>query len=234
MIYFNGRALESVAPVRIADISISPIKLSVTARQRPVEAGAEFVRIRGGARTVGITFSILTENIEARQRALQNITDWARTPEPGVLRLPGNDGRYLECICTGLPEPSMRQWWESRLRLTFTTVGNPYWTSDVEHSAACGTAFTVLGSAEPLMQIRHTLPETYGFEVEYSRSDESMSWWSIPAGNLVIDLNRQTAAVDGASIMDQYNYADSVFLLPKTGTQTITGIGTIFWRERWQ
>lgn len=233
MIYFKGRALESVAPVRIADINVSPIKLSVTARQRPIQFGADFVRIGGGSRTITITFAVLVDNFEARQRALQNIADWARSPEPGILRLPGNDGRYLEAICTGLPEPSMRQWWESRLRLTFSTFGNPFWTSDAQKSAACGSAFTVLGSAPPLMEIRHTFDSDYSLTVTYELDEDEMSLSQIPAGNLVIDLNRQTIKVNGASIM-QYYVPTSAFLIPRTGQQTIEGTGTVYWRERWQ
>jgi hypothetical protein len=49
MIVFNGTALESVAPVMIEDIRISPISLGVTARERPVRFGADFVRMTGGA-----------------------------------------------------------------------------------------------------------------------------------------------------------------------------------------
>lgn len=60
-----------------------------------------------------------------------------------------------------------------------------------------------------------------------------MSFTTIPKGSLVIDLNKQTAAVGNTSIM-QYYKLNSAFLLPRTGQQTITGTGTIKWRERWE
>jgi hypothetical protein len=50
---------------------------------------------------------------------------------------------------------------------------------------------------------------------------------------MIIDLNRQTAAVNGVSFMQNYTFG-SHFIQPKNGTQTITGTGTIKYRERWE
>jgi hypothetical protein len=60
-----------------------------------------------------------------------------------------------------------------------------------------------------------------------------MTFSSIPVGNMVIDLDAQTAAVGGSSIMSGYQASGS-FIIPKTGTQTITGTGTVKYRERWE
>ena len=231
MIVFNGTALESVAPVMIEDIRISPISLGVTARERPVRFGADFVRMTGGSRTVAITFSVLTENREARTRQLQAITDWARTEAEGILKLPDLPERYLNCICTGLPEPSARQWWESKLRLVFSTVSDPYWNDIEEKHEACGTAFTVLGSAPPRMQIRYTNPSSGG--LIYSDGTDTITLGSVGAGNLMIDLNHQTIQLGSSSIMNQYSFGSS-FIQPRTGNITITGSGNVYWRERWQ
>lgn len=232
MIYFNSRALEAIAPVKIEDIRVSPISMNATARQRPISWGQQFVRMTGGARTVTITFALLTNDHTTRQRQLQQITQWARSDKPGKLSLPFRDNMYLECICTQLPEPSTRQWWESRLGLTFTTMDNPYWTSIAEKSAACGTTFFVGGGAPPLMRIERSLTAAANNQ-SYSDGTDTMTFSSIPAGALEIDLNRQTAAVDGTSIMPQYTF-DSSFILPKIGTQTVIGTGTVYWRERWE
>ena len=60
-----------------------------------------------------------------------------------------------------------------------------------------------------------------------------MQFSLVPAGNLVIDLNKQTAAVSGASIM-QYFGATGTFIEPVIGAnQIINGTGTIKFRERW-
>lgn len=231
MILFNGVALEQVAPVKIVDIRVSPIQMTATARQRPVQWGADFVRMTGGSRTVDIEFALLTQHRDTRQHQLQAVTRWARSDAPGRLDIPNRRGAYLEAICTALPEPSYRQWWESKLRVVFTTFDNPYWTSIAEKSAACGTPFVALGDAPPLMRITRTLSSAAANQT-YSNGSESMTFSAIPAGELIIDLNRQTAAVGGESIMGAYAFGSS-FLLPRTGAQTITGTGTVTWRERW-
>lgn len=232
MIEFNGIGLESIAPVKIDDIEVSPIRMNATARQRPIRWGADFVRMTGGSRTVTITFALLTMDANLRRQQLDQITAWARSDQPQKLTLPTFPGVYLECICTELPAPSMRQWYQDKMRIVFTTYDNPYWTSENEKSVACGTQFTALGNAEPLMRVERTLASAAASQA-YSNGEETMTFSSIPAGNLVIDLNRQTAAVDGQSIMQYYTFS-SAFILPRTGAQTITGTGTVIWRERWE
>ena len=236
MIVFNGIALEQVAPVKVVDIRVSPIQMTATARQRPVVWGADFVRMTGGSRTVSIEFALLTDDMETRNNQLAAVTRWARSDRPGRLQIPNRRGVYLEAMCTALPEPSLRQWWESKLRIVFTTYDNPYWTSISEKSVACGTAFVALGDAPPLMRIERTLSSAVSSTQTYGNGSESMSFSAIPAGNMVIDLNRQTAAVTSgsttSSIMGNYSFASS-FLIPRTGSQTITGTGTVKWRERW-
>ena len=195
--------------------------------------GADFVRLTGGSRTVSIEFALLTDNRDTRQTQLREITRWARSATSGRLELPNRRGVYLEAVCTALPEPSLRQWWESKLRIVFTTFDNPYWTSVGLKSAACGTAFMVLGDAPPLMQIVRTLTEKAVTPQTYSNGVESMTFSEIYAGNMTIDLNRETASVGGVPIMYAYTY-DSHWIPAKTGLQTITGTGTVLWRERWE
>lgn len=233
MIIYDGIALEDVAPVKIEDVRVSSIPISATARQRPVTWGADFVRITGGSRTVTITFGLLTMDTDERAAELSRITAWARKTEPKKLRLPWRTGKYLECICTTLPDPSARQWWESKLRIVFTTYDNPYWTADDAKTASCGsTPFAVMGDAPPLMQITRTLTDAATNQA-YVGGGRTMTFSNIPAGNLVIDLNKQTAAVSGTSIMSNYAFG-SRFIRPQTGAQTITGTGTVVWRERWE
>jgi hypothetical protein len=50
---------------------------------------------------------------------------------------------------------------------------------------------------------------------------------------MVIDLNAQTAQVGNTSIMQYYQPSGS-FIIPRTGAQTITGTGTVKYRERWE
>ena len=232
MIVFNGVSLESVANVKIEDIRVSPIKLNPVARGRAIRFGSEFVRMGGGERTVTITFALLDQNEINRHAAIMAISQWAKTDAEYRLELPNEPNRYLTCVCTSKPEPSTRQWWESKLRLVFTCYDNPYWTSKNEKSVSCGTSFNVLGDAPPLMTIERTLTSTASNQT-YSNSTESMTFTTVPSGTMTIDLNRQTAVVGSSSIMEYYNPSGR-FIIPKTGTQTISGTGTVKYKERWE
>ena len=195
MIVFNGIALESVAPVKIEDIRVSPIALNPVVRPRAIRFGSDFVRMAGGTRTVTITFAILDDNRITRHESLMNLTKWAKSDGEYKLELPTDPNRYLMAVCTAHPEPSTRQWWESKLRLVFTCYDNPYWTSKAEKSVACGTQFTVLGDAPPLMRIERTVSGSAASNQSYSNSAQTMTFSTIPVGDMVIDLNNQTAAV---------------------------------------
>ena len=231
MIVFDGISLESVAPVRIDDIRVSPVNMNPVIRARAIDAGAQFVRMRYGERTVAITFAVQVENRTERENFLMNISKWAKSDKAYRLELPNHPDLYLEAVCTGKPEPSFRQWWEAKLRLVFTAYDNPFWTSKIEFTAACGTAFHVLGDAPPMMKIVRTLSSTASNQ-SYSLDNRTMTFSAIPTGDLVIDINKQTAAVGGGSIMSSYDTA-SKWIIPRTGSQTITGTGNVKYRERW-
>ena len=231
-IIFDGAALESVAPVRVEDIRVSPVRLSPVVRPRAIQFGSDFVRMNGGERTITITFALLLRDMVARAEALANISQWAKTDAEYRMELPNDPLRYLQCVCTSKPEPSTRMWWESKLRLVFTCYNNPFWTSKAEKAVSCGTQLVVLGDAPPLMRIERTLSASASNQT-YSNGTESMTFSQIGAGNLVIDLNRQTAAVGTTSIMQYYQPA-SHFLPAKTGVYTISGTGTVKFRERWE
>lgn len=231
MIYFHSTALESIAPVMIEDIRVGPIIQTPVARDRPINAGQTFIRAHEVTRSVGITFAIMEQHPDIRQRYIEAITDWALTDAPAAMQLPNHANKLLDVICTGLPEPSTRQWWESRLNLNFTAY-DPFFYDAVEKSVSCGTSFTVKGNAPPKMRIERTLSSSAS-NAQYSDGTNTMKFSTIPAGNLVIDLNKQTAAVGSTSIMQYYSF-DSSFIIPAVGSQTITGSGTVKWRERWQ
>ena len=232
MIIFNGVALESVAKVMVEDIRVSPIQYSPVTRPRAIQYGSDFVRMRGGERTISITFALLERDPVIRNEMLMAISKWARTDAEYMLELPQDPSRCLYCVCTAKPEPSLRQWWESKLRLVFTCFENPYWTDKSEKTEACGTEFTVYGDAPPLMRIIRTLSDAANNQ-SYSNSVQTMSFSTIPAGSLNIDLNRQTAVVGSTNIMENYKPSSS-FLIPRTGKQTITGTGGVKYRERWE
>ena len=229
MIIFDGIDLASVANVKIEDINVGPIQQSPVARARVIRGGAQFIRPHDGTRIVTVTFQIPEENPVVREQTVLNLTAWAKQ-YPCKLELPFAPDKYLMAACTELPNPSARQWWQI-LRLVFTCF-DPYWISKAEKSVACGTQFVALGDAPPIARIERTLSESAS-DQSYTLGSNTITFSTIPAGNMVIDLDRQTARVGNDSIMQYYN-VNSKWLVPAVGAQTITGTGTVKWRERWR
>lgn len=233
MIVFDGISLNSIAGIKVKDVQVSPIQYDEVTRPRAIRGGSDFVRSRAGTRTVVITFALIEENDINRQAALLAISQWAKNDKEYRLDLPGHPEHYLMAICTDKPEPSLRQWWESKLRLVFTCYNNPYWNAKDEKSVACGTAAYIFGDAPPLMRIERTVSGSAASNQTYSLDGRSMTFSSIPVGNMVIDLDNQTAIVGNIDIM-QYYIVNSRFLVPRTGSVNIAGTGTVKYRERWQ
>jgi predicted phage tail component-like protein len=227
MIQFNGIAMDGAANVRLTDIVVSPMQVRETVRERTLRSGADFVRVTGGTRTVTVSFVLLDQDRTRRQEALLAVNAWACSDTPGRIVLHDHPGRYLTRICTSYPEPSLRQWWGT-MQIVWTCY-DPYWYAMQEKTVPCGTAFRALGSAAPYVRITDTV-ETAGSRT-YSDGTNTMTFSDVPAGALEIDLERQTAAVDGASIMQGFAFT-SAFLPPRR-EMTITGSGTVHYRERW-
>ena len=233
MIVFDGISMNSIAGIKVKDVQVSPIQYDEVTRPRAIRGGSDFVRSRAGTRTVVITFALIEENDINRQAALLAISQWAKNDKEYRLDLPGHPEHYLMAICTDKPEPSLRQWWESKLRLVFTCYNNPYWNAKDEKSVACGTAAYIFGDAPPLMRIERTVSGSAASNQTYSLDGRSMTFSSIPVGNMVIDLDNQTASVGNTDIMQYYN-VNSRFIVPRTGSVNIAGTGTVKYRERWQ
>ena len=230
MIIFDGKALESIAPIKIDDIHVSPVTYNPIARERAIRAGAEYVRMRKGTRQIRITFAIQEQNRINRHEMLLAVNAWAKSDKEYILELPQDPNRYLECVCTQKPDPSLRQWWEAKLTLVFTCFENPFWTDKGEKSVACGTQFVVNGDDIPFMRIERTLSSAASNQ-SYSDGTNTMTFSSIPSGDMVIDLNKQTAQVGTTDIM-QYLNPSGLFIEPRLVVQTITGTGTVKYRER--
>lgn len=237
MIVFDGVSLDSVAGVKIEDVRVSPIEFDEVNRPRAIRGGSDFVRSRAGTRTVSITFALLEMNKVNRQKELLAISQWAKNDKEYKLELPGHPELYLMAICTGKPEPSLRQWWENKLRLVFTCYDNPYWNAKAEKSVACGSTAFILGDAPPLMRIERTVSGSAVSNQSYSLDGKTITFSTIPVGKAVIDLDNQTAwSKSGSTItgLMQYYNVNSRFLIPRTGSVKITGTGTVKYRERWQ
>ena len=216
----------------VEDIVVSPIQMNPVVRQRPVGFGADFIRNGGGTRTVTITFAMLVEDRDEREAGMQDVRDWAYSTTEKTLHLPMFANRHLECICTQFPDHTYRKWWENKLKVVFTCFDNPFWTSDELIEVKAGNIFSIGGSATPLITIERS-GTTKLTNQTFASKKESMTFTEIPAGDLVIDLNRQTAAIGNSSIMKNYK-TNSTWIVPKIGAnQYINGVGTIKYRERW-
>ena len=232
MIKFNGKDLTDLFPVKIDDITVSPIQLNPVARQRAIQYGAEFVRIGGGERTVTVTFALLDMDINNREQVMNDLREWASIGKEYTLELPQYANRHLECAVTQLPDYSYRKWWENKLRIVFTCYNNPYWTSNELIEVPCGTSFSIGGSAPPLMTIERKGNNPIANQT-FSNGTASMTFTTIPAGNMVINLSKQTAAIGKTSFMKYYK-PTSTWITPNVGAnQKITGVGTVKYRERW-
>ena len=231
MIKFNGVELTDIAPVKIEDIVVSPIPLNPIARERAIAYGSEFIRMGGGDRTITVTFALLDMDSVTREESFNAIRTWAQTETEQTIELPQYETRHLECICTQFPDYSYRKWWENKIKLVFTCYSNPYWTSNELVEVPCGTTFAIGGSAPPRMTIERNGGKLT--DATYSTSSATMSFSQIPSGKMVIDLNRQTAAIGKTSIMKYYS-PTSKWIVPKIGAnQYINGDGTVKYRERW-
>jgi hypothetical protein len=82
------------------------------------------------------------------------------------------------------------------------------------------------------MRIERTL-DSSASDQSYGLGGNTITFSTIPAGKLVIDLDHQTAVVGTTNIMQYYN-VNSRFLIPSTGGMKVTGTGTVYYRERWQ
>ena len=232
MISFDGIDILSVANVKIEDVRVSAIQLSPLARARSTSAGSVFVRNRPGTRTVSVTFALLKQDRASRQAALMAVSAWAKTDREYKLELPGHPDHFLCAVCTAKPDPSLRQWWEAKLKIVFTCYNDPFWNDKVEKSIACGTEFFVLGDAPPRMRIERTLAADAS-DQSYTMDGKTITFSTIPEGDMVIDLNAETAKVGSTSIM-QYYAMTSRWPDLHPGVNEVTGTGTVRYRERWQ
>lgn len=234
MVEYNGVTLESVAPVRIIDIALSPPAMTVAAQGHVLTDGARFIRRKRGERTVTITFALLTEDYATRRAQLAAITAWASSPVSAPLCIATEPGGYLQAVCTTYPSQSARQFWEV-LTLAFTAY-DPRFIDCAEYT---------LPASRPVI-VAHNEPPAMRIEQDVSTPISNPSWalgahklqlsGSVGVGRLVIDFERQTITLNGQSIMNQLTI-DSRFFIMKQGANAITCTGgaggILYWRERW-
>lgn len=233
MIVYRGISITDVAPVEIADIVVGTVKRNAVTSERPTRPGVNFVRITDNIRTVAITIADLTNDEETRLAEIDAINAWAAGDEPGRLVLPYRDGKYLDAVCTQYIEPSYRQWWETKLKLTFTAY-DPYFNDPAERTAALGTAVRFTGSAEPLIRIETTLAAAAS-ELEWTDGTNTLTLsGEIPAGKITVNLNRQTVTdKDGNSLSSLITLASRFPEITRVMNISCDDGGNLVWRERY-
>jgi hypothetical protein len=91
---------------------------------------------------------------------------------------------------------------------------------------------TFTGSAEPLVRIETTLEEAASSLVWSDGTNTLTLSGTIPVGTVTVDLNRQTVRhSNGTSLSPLITLASRFPAI--TRKMTITGPGTIYWRERY-
>ena len=233
MIVYRGISITDVAPVEIADIVVGTVKRNAVTSDRPIAPGVNFVRVTDNVRTVAITIADLTNDEETRLSEIDAINAWAAGDEPGRLVLPYRGGKYLNAVCTQYVEPSYRQWWETKLKLTFTAF-DPYFCDPAENTAALGTAVQFTGIAEPLVKIVTTL-ESSASGLSWTDGTNTLTLsGTIPAGIITVDLNRQTVKDgDGNSLSNKITLGSRFPEIKRTMTITCASGGNLVWRERY-
>lgn len=236
MIVFRGISITDVAPVNIADIVVGTVKRNAVTSERPLRPGVNFVRITDNIRTVAITIADLTNDEETRLSEIDAINAWAAGDEPGRLVLPYRGGKYLDAVCTQYIEPSYRQWWETKLKLTFTAY-DPYFCDPVEKRLDAdlgGATVKVVGSAEPLMRITQ-YPEVQVSSLYWTVNGKTVTIsGTIPAGAYTLDLNRQTITDGNGNNFSSMITLASRFPEFSKSMTVVTGLdSTVFWRERY-
>jgi len=233
MIVYRGISITDVAPVNIADIVVGTVKRNAVTSDRPLKPGVNFVRITDNIRTVAITIADLTNDEDTRLAEIDAINAWAAGDEPGRLVLPYRGGKYLDAVCTQYIEPSYRQWWETKLKLTFTAY-DPYFCDPAESTAALGTDVRFTGSAEPLVRIVTTLADSASSLVWTDGTNTLTLSGTIPAGDITVDLNSQTVKdKDGNSLSSLITLASRFPEIKRTMNISCEDGGNLVWRERY-
>ena len=227
MISFGGAFLEDVSPVRVISAAVGPAGVRPLAHQLPGR-GARLVRVSYAARQVIIRFVLTDGDAGMAAEHLMRINEWAGGAEEKRLTLPGCGAAHLMAVCTELPSLELSRAGDGVMRLRFTAF-DPFWRADAEKSSPAGEVF-IGGSAPPLMRLTCRV-ESAG-DVVWRCGGVKTRFADVPPGCLTVDLNDNTAELDGVSVINRFDPAGA-FIKPQTGRIALSGPGRIIWRERW-
>lgn len=228
---FDGVDIETISPVKIIDITVGQPKQSVVTAPRPISPGQAFIRSTYTTRVITVQFALLITSPIEREAALQALRAWAHPGQPGTLTVDSRPGQSITAVCTGLPDPSMRQWWEDKLKITFTCY-DPLFVDITEQTAASGAQAVVLGDAPPLAYLTIDVGSGYNTVTVTDGTRTLTLSGQMSAGTITIDLEHEkiTHSVDGniSSLLT----LTSRFPQLKIGINTITG-AILHYKPRW-
>jgi phage-related protein len=228
MIRFNNIALESIVPFLRNTISVSPPKVDLTWQDKTLAHGSRFMRRRYEPREIKIDIYLPIVSAEQRAHFINLIYGWVNYDEPMPLELPNIPGKYIMASAEKLPDPTTREWWE-KLSITFI-AGDPFFIDSSYSAATNGTVFAVYGDSVASAYIIES-----GVSINPSwvlDGDKSISLDGAFIGTMKIDLDDNMVYLDDISQMEYVTLASRFFeLVP--GIHTITGAGTLYYKQRW-
>ena len=151
MIEFNGQSISDIAPVKILNVAVSSPKPSVIARPIARKDGQVPVYRTNTTRTVTVTFNLLSQEQEQRVWWIERLNSWLSPRDERPLTMKKYPEVYLNVICTGTPDLTLRDW--SEVHTIQFTAYDPYFTATHEKTARVNDAFVVTGTQTPKLRI---------------------------------------------------------------------------------
>jgi phage-related protein len=201
--------------LQIVDVNIGGVGRNISTLTPPASDGELFGSAKNGTRTATVTVDIQDDDPNARSEAVRRLNMILESKTPLQLYAPSVLGdKYLNAICTGLPDVSARDW-SGDLVIQFTAF-DPYFYSDVGNMdvtlTAGATASFYVNCSGP---VRPVISQTIASPLtDPTWTDDAGNYivlqGSVAAGALVIDCEKLDVTLDGVSIMGQLSL-DSLF-----------------------
>lgn len=234
MVVYDNKRLEDISnDIYILDVIVHPPAIRSTSIAPALADGEMFARKQYGKRQVDVLFVVLENDSDRRSNILHDINQWAYSTEEKKLLVPQEQNGYLMAVCTGIPEDSARDYWEA-LTISFTCY-NPYYLSHFEYSEDIGKTINIKRADDPAWRIEFDIAQNLSSPV-WGIKDKQLIFSKLSPGKLILDRQKESATIDGASVLPSMLLGSRFFRLAH-GANTIDvqggAGGRIYWRERW-
>ena len=234
MVEFNGALLTDIDPrIKISEVVVGAPAIQTVSIIPAISDGERFARKNYGPRNVTVYFLVMEPDETERTRIIDEIEAWAHSKKEEKLIVPQSEDGYLMAVCTKLPDDAAKEFW-SVLTIVFK-AHNPYFLAHTESHAQIGDEINVRRYAGPNWRIEQDIEKLIE-SPSWEMGDKQIGFSYVNAGKLVLDKEKQTALLDGNSILPSMLLGSRFFEL-EHGRNTIEAqngaSGTIYWRERW-